>query len=87
MYRKALKDFDQALQLDQSYLRAYLRKGMTLQAMGKIEDSRKVWKEALQIAGDIEIHLDIYRCLQKEGELIIEFIVNTTARTSHNNNH
>lgn len=65
LYRKALKDFDQALQLDGACLRAYLRKGLTLYAMGKVIDARKVWKDAIGIPGDIEILLEIYSLLNQ----------------------
>lgn len=72
LFRRVIKDCDAAMKLDPSCLRAHLMKGHALKALNKTQEAEKVWKEALQILGDIEIHLQIKRCLKGEPSPVVQ---------------
>lgn len=62
LYRKCIKDCDEALQLDSTYAPAYLRKGVALEAMGKTIESQSVYQMGLRLGvGDIDVMLALLR--------------------------
>lgn len=62
LYRKCIKDCDEALQLDSAYAPAYLRKGLALEAMGKTIESQSIYQMGLKEAvGDVDTMLAILR--------------------------
>ena len=50
----ALKDCDSAIQLDESNIKAYLRKGIALYHQGRKEDALKTFGRGLDIDGRFE---------------------------------
>jgi len=50
----ALKDCDTSIGLDASFVKAYLRKGNVLKAMGQIQKAMDVYEKAMDIAPDSE---------------------------------
>jgi tetratricopeptide (TPR) repeat protein len=55
LYRKCIQDCDAALKLDSNCLKAYLKKGEALKAVGKIADAEKTFAKGLTLDGDFEI--------------------------------
>eukprot|EP00029_Vermamoeba_vermiformis_P005299 TRINITY_DN1800_c0_g2_i1.p2 TRINITY_DN1800_c0_g2~~TRINITY_DN1800_c0_g2_i1.p2 ORF type:complete len:177 (-),score=28.75 TRINITY_DN1800_c0_g2_i1:182-712(-) len=55
LYRKCIQDCDAALKLDANCLKAYLKKGEALKAIGKTTDADKTFAKGLTLDGDFEI--------------------------------
>ncbi|KXZ44387.1 hypothetical protein GPECTOR_68g358 [Gonium pectorale] len=67
LYRKALKDYDAALEAIPQHPLALYRKGQVLAAQKKLEDARSAWEEALRACSertDIQLVLDISAALR-----------------------
>jgi len=48
----ALKDCDKSIELDPTFVKAYLRKGNVLKAMGQVQKAMDVYEKAMEIAPD-----------------------------------
>ncbi|PNH05026.1 Tetratricopeptide repeat protein 13 [Tetrabaena socialis] len=67
LYRKALKDYDGALEALPRFALALYRKGQVLAAQKKLEEARTAWNEALQSCNersDMQLVLDIHSALR-----------------------
>ncbi|KAL6073358.1 Suppressor of RPS4-RLD 1 [Balamuthia mandrillaris] len=66
LYRRCLNDCTAAIKLDKYCLRAYLRKGHALVAMGKEKEAAVVWKVGASLQSpilDIEVQAELQRCV------------------------
>lgn len=69
--QEALKEYDEALALDEPFADAHLGRGLVLElAFGKLEDAEREYRRAIQLrAGFSEAHNDLGQLLAKTGRL------------------
>eukprot|EP00088_Acartia_fossae_P002704 TRINITY_DN11113_c0_g2_i1.p1 TRINITY_DN11113_c0_g2~~TRINITY_DN11113_c0_g2_i1.p1 ORF type:complete len:331 (+),score=88.03 TRINITY_DN11113_c0_g2_i1:65-1057(+) len=66
----ALKDCDKSIELDSSFVKAYLRKGNVLKAMGQVQKAMEVYEKAMEIAPDSDEAKQGYRdCAVKQASM------------------
>jgi len=63
LFKTSLKDADAALALDNTNAKAWERRGLALQGMGRKNEGQKAFTDGLMIGGDIDGYLHILRQL------------------------
>ncbi|GIL73738.1 hypothetical protein Vretifemale_3863 [Volvox reticuliferus] len=83
LYRKALKDYDAALEALPHFSLALYRKGQVLAAQKKFQEARAAWHEALESCNersDVQLVLDIAAALRDPSGVKVGFEASASSR-------
>ncbi|GLI61283.1 hypothetical protein VaNZ11_003633 [Volvox africanus] len=83
LYRKALKDYDAALEALPRFALALYRKGQVLAAQKKFQEARAAWHEAFESCNersDVQLVLDIAAALRDPTGVKVGFEVSASSR-------
>jgi len=69
LYKTSVKDAEAAISIDENCTKAWERKGLALDKMGKRKEAEKAWTKALLIGGDLDVYMNVLRHLGLGGQL------------------